>query len=246
MFRCLLVNATGWTLGTHKAACGRNPPALPTIRLLHVRTDDETSGAMLPIPKYSPQQVQNQPPPDLIGDPMALDFLSDVSMLSCLPQSFSDHEPTRSPSPQVSQSDNTPELSLTGISAPLVTQPSLTDYLSNYTFWSNQAKESIAPLSYPSSPSMDTAPAILPPTPTAPSIKRGRGRPRKKTRQQKAQGKTASKVQAPKPDTQMGSQDRYQLRRKRQPRYKCGTCGLCDCACVLAVNEKRDVPSGAR
>ena len=43
-------------------------------------TDDETSGAMLPIPTSSPQQVQNQPPPDLIGDPMAPDSLSDVSM----------------------------------------------------------------------------------------------------------------------------------------------------------------------
>ena len=49
-------------------------------------TDYETSVAMLPIPTYSPQQVQNQPPPDLIGDPMAPDSLSDVSVLSCLPQ----------------------------------------------------------------------------------------------------------------------------------------------------------------
>ena len=138
------------------------------------KTDDETSRAMLPIPTFSPQQVQNQPPPDLMVDPMALDSLSDVSMLSCLPQLFSDHEPTRSPSPQLSQSDKTTELSLTGTSAPLLTQPSFTDYLSNYPLWPNQVKDSNAPLSCPSSPSMDTAPVVLPP-PTAPSIKRGRG-----------------------------------------------------------------------
>ena len=113
---------------------------------------------------------------------MAPESLSDVSMLSCLPQLFSDHEPTRSPSPQFSQSDNTPELSLPGTSAPLLTQPSLTDYLSNFSSWPNQAKDSNAPLSRPSSPPMDTAPAVLPPPPTAHSIKRGRRRPRKKTR----------------------------------------------------------------
>ena len=44
----------------------------------------------------------------------------------------------------------------------------------------------------------------------------------------------------------MGSQNRYQLGHKRQPRHKCGTCGLRDCVCVLAMNEKRDVPTGAR
>ena len=192
-------------------------------------TDDETSGAMLPISTYSPQQVQTQPPPDSIGDPLAPNSLSDVSMLVCLPQLFSDHKPMRSPSPQVSQSDNTPELSLTGTSAPLPTQPSLTDYLSNYPIWPNQPNESNAPLSCPSSPSMDTASAVLPPPPTAPSIKRGRGRPRKKNCQRKAQGKTASKVQVPKPDTQSGSQNRCQLRRKGQPIYICGTCGLRNC-----------------
>ena len=84
-------------------------------------TDEELSGAMLSIPSYSPQQIQTQPPPEAINDPSAPDSLSDVSMLSCLPQFFSDQEPMRSPSPQISQSDNTPELSelsLTGTSAP--------------------------------------------------------------------------------------------------------------------------------
>ena len=204
-------------------------------------TDDETSEAMLPIPTYSPQQVRNEPHPDVISNPMAPDSLSDVSMLSCLPQLFSDHEPMRYPSPQVAQSGYTPELFLTGTSAPLLTQPSLTDYLSNYPLWPDQAEDSTAPLSRPSSPSLGTPPAVFPPPPTAPSIKRGRGRPRKKTRQLKAQGKAASEAHQPKPDTQMGSQNRYQLRRKRQPRYKCGTCGLRDSVCVLAIKEKRDV-----
>ena len=154
-------------------------------------TDEETSGAMLPIPTYSPQQIQTQSSPEAINDPSAPDTLSDVSMLGCLPQLFSDHEPMRSPSPQISQSDNTPELSLSGTFAPLLTQPSLTDYLSNYPFWPDQAKDSTAHCSRPSSPSV-----------AMPSIKRGRGRPRKKTHQQKAQGKTPSKARKPKRDTQ--------------------------------------------
>ena len=41
-------------------------------------------------------------------------------------------------------------------------------------------------------------------------------------------------------ETQTGFQDRYQLRQKRQPRYQCGTCGLRNCVCVLAVNENRE------
>ena len=97
-------------------------------------TDEETSRAMLPILTYSPQQNKAQPPPEAINGLPAPDSLSVVSMLSCLPQLFSDHEPMRSPSPQISQSSNTPELSLAGTSAPLLTQPSLTNYLSNYSF----------------------------------------------------------------------------------------------------------------
>ena len=134
-----------------------------------------------------------------------------------------------------------------GTSAPLLTQPSLIDYLSNYALWPDHAKDSTAPSSRPSSPSESIPSAKSPqPPPTAPSIKRRRGRPRKKTHQQKTKGKTVPKVQKLKPDTQTESQNRYQLRQRRQPRYKCGTCGLRDCVCVLAMNEKRDVPTGAR
>ena len=117
-------------------------------------------------------------------------------------------------------------------------------------------------LSRPSSPSIDEAAAALPKPPTASSVKRGRRKLRKKTRiprQREVQDKpvpttpkptapkpTAPKPTAPKPETQTESQDRYLLRRKRQPRYKCGTCCIPDCVCVLAVNENREVPIGAR
>ena len=215
-------------------------------------TDDETSDAMLPIPTHSPQLMQTQP--TNITDMPAQ--LSDTSMFDCLPQLFSDHEPRRSPSPQLSPSDNPPELSPSGTSAPLLTHPSLTDYLSNYPLWHKHAKDTDAPTSGPPTPQPDQNLPSIPNPPTAPSVKRGRGRPRKKKRATKAprprkpSDKTASKVYAPISDThsntQTGTQNRYQLRHKRQPRYKCGTCGLRDCVCVLAVHENREVPIGAR
>ena len=207
-------------------------------------TNEETHDEMFPIPTYCPQQVHTHP--EAITDPSAPDFLSDVSMFSGLPQLFSDHEPVRSPSPHYLQSNKTPELSPMGTSAPLLTQPSLTDYLSNYPFWPDRAKDSTVPSSRPSSPSESIPSAKSPqPPPTALSIKTGRGRPRKKTHQQKTKGKTVPKAQKLKPDTQTEFQNRYQLRHRRQPRYKCGTCGLRDCVCVLAMNKKRDVPTGA-
>ena len=66
-------------------------------------TDEETHDEMLPIPTYSPQQVHTQHHPEAITDPSAPDLLSDVSLLSGLPQLFSDHEPMRSPSPYISR-----------------------------------------------------------------------------------------------------------------------------------------------
>ena len=134
-----------------------------------------------------------------------------------------------------------------GTSAPLLTQPSLTDYLSNFPLWPDRDKDSTVPSSRPSSPS-GSIPSVTSPQspPTAPSITRGRERPRKKTHQQKAKGKTVPEEQKLKLSTQTESQNRYQLRHRRQPRYKCGTCGLRDCVCVLAMNEKRDVLTGAR
>ena len=102
-------------------------------------------------------------------------------------------------------------------------------------------------LSRPSSPSVDETAAAMSKPPTAPSVKRGRRKPRKKTRvPRNRKGPTRTVTSAPKPETQTGSQDRYQLRQKRQPRNKCGTCGLRDCESILAVNEKREVSNGAR
>ena len=138
--------------------------------------DEEAYNEMLPIPTYSPQQIHTQPHPEAITDPSALDLSSDVSMLSGLPQLFSDHEPMRSPSPHISQSKKTPELSPMGTSALLLTQTSLTDYLSNYPLWSDRDKDPTVPSSRPSSPS-GSIPSVksTQPPPTAPSIKRGRG-----------------------------------------------------------------------
>ena len=56
-----------------------------------------------------------------------------ISPARILPQLFSDHERVRSPSPQISSSDK--ESSLPGTSASLLTNPSLTNFLSNYPIW---------------------------------------------------------------------------------------------------------------
>ena len=111
---------------------------------------------------------------------------------------------------------------------------------------------------------------MLPGAGTAPSLKKGRGRPPKaqKKRLVRATERTRKKETPTKVETEVpaetavpveteapGSAEvlteaseapRYQLRSKRQPRYKCGTCGLRDCVCLLAVNENRRVPIGAR
>ena len=212
---------------------------------------------MLPIPLQSPKSEHPLLPPKPINDPTLSDPQSDVSLLYCLPQLFSDHELARSPSPQISKSNSPSAQSLVGTSAPLLTHPSLTDYLSNYPIWPNRAEDSSLSPSRPASPSCDEAPPAVSKPPTAPSIKRGSGRPSKKTRaprQRKFEDKTAPTAPKPtvpkptalKPDAQTGSQDRYRLRLKKQPRYKCGTCGSCDCVCVLTVHENREVPIGAR
>ena len=83
-------------------------------------TDDETTDAMLPTPTNSPQLVQTQPA-DIIEAPAVPALPSDTTIIDCLPQLFSDHEPRRSPSPQLSPSDDPPELSPSGTSAPLLT-----------------------------------------------------------------------------------------------------------------------------
>ena len=78
-------------------------------------------------------------PPDPVdadqAEPEAPPAASDqsISPARLLPQLFSDHERVRSPSPQLSSSDK--ESSLPGTSASLLTNPSLTNFLSNYPIW---------------------------------------------------------------------------------------------------------------
>ena len=87
-----------------------------------------------------------------------------------------------------------------------------------------------------------TAPKPTVPKPTAPKPTAPKPTAPKPTAPKPTAPKpTAPKPTAPKPETQTESQDRYLLRRKQQPRYNCGTCGLRDCVCVLAVNENREV-----
>ena len=218
-------------------------------------------------------------PPDPVGadqaEPEAPTHLSDQSVPPThrLPQLFFDHERARSPSPQVSTSGKESSL---GTSAPLLTNPSLTDYLSNYPIWPTAPP---IPLKSASSESEDQSdmprvPSILLGAGTAPSFKRGRGRPPKgqKKRLVRAKAKTRKKETPTKVETEVPAETavpaeteaprsakalteaseapRYQLgcrqRSKRQPRYKWGTCGLRDCVCLLAVNVNRRVPTGAR
>ena len=117
---------------------------------------------------------------------------------------------------------------------------------------------------------MPSVPSTLPGAGTAPSFKRGRERPPKaqKKRLVRAKARTRKKETPPEVETEVPAEtavpveteaagsaevlteaseaQRYQLRSKRQPRYKCGTCGLRDCVYLLAVNENRRVPIGAR
>ena len=135
--------------------------------------------------------------------PLICTSLSDISFHDCLSQLFSEHELALLPSLQLLPSDHPPDQSLAGTFALLLTNPSLTDYLSNYPIWPNQVEDSNMSLLRPSSPLVDYA---------APSFKRGRGRPRKKTRvplQPKVMARNMAS--APRTETQMGSQERYQL-----------------------------------
>ena len=136
-----------------------------------------------------------------------------------------------------------------------MTNPSLTSFLNNYPIWPNapslprkSASEDDDAQSY-----VPTLPSTLPGAGTSPSLKRGRGRPPKtrkrlvrakaRTRKEETPSTMPSETAVP---TEASKVPRYQLRSRRQPRYKCGTCGLRDCVCLLAVNENRRVPTGAR
>ena len=95
-------------------------------------------------------------------------------------------------------------------------------------------------------PKVPDIPAASPGAGTAPSFKRGRGRPPKaqKKRLVQAKARTRKKESPTNAETEASAETavqaetenlksaeaseapRYQLRSKRQPRYKCGTCGL--------------------
>ena len=87
-------------------------------------TDDELSDVMLPVPPDPVDADQVEPEAPMPSSDQS------VSPTHHLPQLFSDHERARSPSPQVSSSEK--QSSVLGLSAPLLTNPSLTVFLSNY------------------------------------------------------------------------------------------------------------------
>ena len=223
-------------------------------------TDDELSDAMLPVPPNPVDADQVEPE----APPAASD--QSISPAHILPQLFSDNERVRSPSPQVFSSDK--ESSLPGTSASLLTNPSLTNFLSNYPIWPTAPPIPLKSASDESDnqPKVPDFPAAWPGVETAPSFKRGRGRPPKAQKKRLVQAKARMrKKETPTNDetevsaetaiqaetenlksAEVSDAPRYYLRSKRQPRYKCGTCGLRDCVCFLAVNENRRVPTGAR
>ena len=170
-------------------------------------TDDELYDAMLPMRAY-PQDL-NQPEVHAEQNPKPEDedLVSDTSFQNCLPQLFSDNEPARSPSSQPSTSDYPPPQFLVGTSSPMLPKPSLSDYLSNYAIWPNQAIVSnisvavhhllrwLVARALP----LSSQPLLLP------------KRPRKKPRIFR-QRKTPAKLVTPpaRTETQTRSQDRYQ------------------------------------
>ena len=87
-------------------------------------TDEELSDVMLPVPPDPVDADQVEPEVPLPSSDQS------VSPTRQLPQLFFDHERARSPSPQVSSHEK--QSSLLGTSASLLTNPSLTDFLSNY------------------------------------------------------------------------------------------------------------------
>ena len=204
-------------------------------------TDDEASEVMLPMP---PDPIDSdQRAPEVPHSPSD----QSPSPTHRLPQLFSDHERARSPSPRISSPEK--QSSLVGTSAPLLTNPSLTSFLNNYPIWPTVPSLPLKSASEDDDvqSNVPTLPSTLPEEGTAPSLKRGRGRPPKtRKRLVKAKARTRRETTETAMPTEASEVPRYQLRSRRQPRYKCGTCGLRDCVCLLAVNENRRVPTGAR
>ena len=178
-------------------------------------TDDELSEIMLPVPPDLVDAHRREPE---IPQPPSDQSISPTHRL---PQLFSDHERA----------------------APLLTNSSLTSFLNNYPIWpaapSLPLKSAIEDDDAQSN--VPTLPTTLPGAGTAPSFKRGRGRPpktrkrlvRAKARTRKKETTTTMPLETA-ISTEASEVPRYQLRRLR------------DCVCLLAVNENRRVPTGAR
>ena len=150
-------------------------------------TDDELSDVMLPVPPNPVDADQVEPE----APPAASD--QSKSPARILLQLFSDHERVRSPSPQVSSSDK--ELSLPGTSASLLTNPSLTNFLNNYPIWPTAAPVPLKSASDESDnqPKVPDIPAAWPGAGTAPSFKRGSGRPPKAQKKRLVQAKARTR-----------------------------------------------------
>ena len=140
-----------------------------------------------------------------------------------------------------------------GTSVPLLTNPSLTSILNKYPIWPTAPSLPMKSASEDddAQSNVPTLPSTLPGAGTAPSLKRGRGRPPKtrkrlvrakaRTRKKETPTTTTMPSETVKP-TEASEVPRNQLRSRRQPRYKCGTCGLQYCVCLLAVRRTGGFP----
>ena len=135
-------------------------------------TDDELSEIMLPVPPDPVDVDRRELEPQLPSD-------QSISPTHHLPQLFSDHERARSPSPRISSPRKT--ALLTGNIGPTTDKSITNEFLKNYPIW--PAAPSL-PLKSATEDddarsNVPTLPTTLPGAGTAPSFKRGRGRPPK-------------------------------------------------------------------
>ena len=173
-------------------------------------TDDELLDVMLPVPPDPIDAGQAEPE----APPAASD--QSISPARILPQLFSDHERVRSPSPQISSSDK--ESSLPGTSASLLTNPSLTNFLSNYPIWPTTPPIPLKSASIESDaqPEVPDIPAALPGVGTAPSFKMGRGRPPKAQKKRLVRAKARTR----KKESPTNAKPRPQPKQQSRPRPK--------------------------
>ena len=95
---------------------------------------------MLPIPTHQAPLDESDVLVEQKPEPEAPVPVSDTFFIEYLLQLFPDYEPVRTPSPQLSVSDYNQSQSLVGTSTPLLTNSSLTDFLSNYPIWPDKSK----------------------------------------------------------------------------------------------------------